>query len=190
MGAGKSTLGPLLAERLGRPFVSVDALVEERSARQSPSSSSEHGEAEFRSPRKRRPQLAALRHRPPAVVELGGGALGSAQTRAGTRRSTRSRSISRRRPRRRGSVSPAAAGRSRATPRRSARSTRSAGRCTRRPTRARSDLDGAVLAAAGIRFGSHRDVSASAVVADAHVAELHDVDGDAHRASRRDRQVA
>ena len=30
MGAGKSTLGPALADRLGRPFVSIDALVEER----------------------------------------------------------------------------------------------------------------------------------------------------------------
>ena len=30
MGAGKSTLGPGLADRLGRPFVSIDALVEER----------------------------------------------------------------------------------------------------------------------------------------------------------------
>ena len=30
MGAGKSTLGPGLANRLGRPFVSIDALVEER----------------------------------------------------------------------------------------------------------------------------------------------------------------
>ena len=30
MGAGKTTLGPILAERLGRGFVSVDAVVEER----------------------------------------------------------------------------------------------------------------------------------------------------------------
>jgi len=29
MGAGKSTVGPQLATRLGRPFVSVDAFVEE-----------------------------------------------------------------------------------------------------------------------------------------------------------------
>ena len=46
-----------------------------------------------------------------------------------------------------------------------------------------ADLDGAVLAAAGIRFGSHRDVSASAVVADAHVAELHGIDA-AHTVPR------
>jgi shikimate kinase/3-dehydroquinate synthase len=39
-----------------------------------------------------------------------------------------------------------------------------------------TDLDGVVLAAAGIRFGSHRTVGADAVVTDARVADLHRVD--------------
>ena len=81
MGAGKSTLGPLLAERLGRPFVSVDAVVEERTG----ASVAEVFE------RTARPRSASRRRRLPptsspacrsAVVELGGGALGSATTRS------------------------------------------------------------------------------------------------------------
>jgi shikimate kinase len=30
MGAGKSTLGPVLSERLGRQFVSIDDVIEDR----------------------------------------------------------------------------------------------------------------------------------------------------------------
>ena len=38
-----------------------------------------------------------------------------------------------------------------------------------------ADLDGVVLAAAGVRFSSHREVEASAVIADVHVSELHGI---------------
>jgi 3-dehydroquinate synthetase/shikimate kinase len=80
MGAGKSTLGPALAERLGRPFVSVDAVVEERAERSVAELFTERGEAAFRELE----ELAALdvlARRPLTVVELGGGALGSEATR-------------------------------------------------------------------------------------------------------------
>ena len=48
MGAGKTTLGPRLAEKLGRAFVSVDAVVEKRSGRTIAEIFEEHGEAAFR----------------------------------------------------------------------------------------------------------------------------------------------
>ena len=48
MGAGKSTLGPPLAERLGRPFVSVDAVVEERAGASIGELFETRGEAAFR----------------------------------------------------------------------------------------------------------------------------------------------
>jgi len=81
MGAGKSTLGPELAARLGRQFVSVDALVEERTGVMIAELFSERGEPAFRELEE---QVAEelLGRRLPAVVELGGGALGSERTRA------------------------------------------------------------------------------------------------------------
>ena len=81
MGAGKSTLGPLLAERLGRRFVSVDAVVEEREGSSIAELFAARGESAFRELE----ELAALEilaRRPLSVVELGGGGLGSATTRA------------------------------------------------------------------------------------------------------------
>ena len=48
MGAGKSTLGPELAERLGRPFVSVDAVVEERTGSTVAELFAERGQEAFR----------------------------------------------------------------------------------------------------------------------------------------------
>ena len=48
MGAGKSTLGPRLADRLGRTFVAVDAIVEERVGRSIAEIFELDGEAAFR----------------------------------------------------------------------------------------------------------------------------------------------
>jgi shikimate kinase / 3-dehydroquinate synthase len=80
MGAGKSTLGPKLAERLGRSFVSVDEVVVDRTGRTVRELFDQDGEAAFR---EREEEAAAdvLSRREPVVVELGGGALGSARTR-------------------------------------------------------------------------------------------------------------
>jgi shikimate kinase / 3-dehydroquinate synthase len=80
MGAGKSTLGPELAERLGLPFVSVDAAVEERTGSTVAELFAERGQDGFRE-LEERVAIEALTRRMPAVVELGGGALGSEQTR-------------------------------------------------------------------------------------------------------------
>lgn len=72
-GTGKSTLAPLLAERLGIVSVDVDSLVEEATGRSVASVFAERGEAGFRSE-----EMAALRHvldGPAAVVATGGGIL-------------------------------------------------------------------------------------------------------------------
>jgi shikimate kinase / 3-dehydroquinate synthase len=81
MGAGKTTLGPELATRLGREFVSVDAHVEQRTETRIAQLFSERGEPAFRELEE---EAAAeiLGRRVPAVVELGGGAVTSAATRA------------------------------------------------------------------------------------------------------------
>ena len=80
MGAGKSTLGPVLAERLGRPFVSVDTAVEERAGLTVAELFAERGQEGFRE-LEERAAVEALTRRFPAVVELGGGALESDVTR-------------------------------------------------------------------------------------------------------------
>lgn len=73
MGSGKSAVGRALAERLGRPFVDLDGLIERR-ARLSISRIFEaRGERAFRALEKR--LLAAVSRRKNAVVALGGGAL-------------------------------------------------------------------------------------------------------------------
>ena len=47
-GAGKSTVGPLVASELGRPFVDIDALIEEREKIRVADIFADRGEAEFR----------------------------------------------------------------------------------------------------------------------------------------------
>ena len=80
MGAGKSTLGPELAERLGRPFVSVDAVVEERTGSTVAELFAKRGQEAFRA-LEERVAIEVLTRRLPEVVELGGGALGAERTR-------------------------------------------------------------------------------------------------------------
>jgi len=80
MGAGKSTLGPALAERLGRPFVSIDKVVEERAGSSVAEIFAARGEPAFRE-LEERAALELLGRRPLSVIELGGGGLGSATTR-------------------------------------------------------------------------------------------------------------
>jgi shikimate kinase / 3-dehydroquinate synthase len=80
MGAGKSTLGPELAARLGRRFVSIDAMVEEQTGAAIAELFAVPGQEAFRAIEERA-AIEALTQRVPAVVELGGGALGSEATR-------------------------------------------------------------------------------------------------------------
>ena len=82
MGAGKSTLGEALAEKLGRPFVDVDREIEceEPIARIFETG----GEAAFRL-RESKHALDALRSSMPAVIALGGGAVGTDQIRSALR---------------------------------------------------------------------------------------------------------
>jgi shikimate kinase/3-dehydroquinate synthase len=80
MGAGKSTLGAEVAERLGRRFVDLDRELE-RSLRQTiPQVFGERGEAEFRI-LEAEAALETLRNERPAVVALGGGAVETEQIR-------------------------------------------------------------------------------------------------------------
>ena len=84
MGAGKSTLGPKLAAQLGRRFVSVDEVVEQRAGRSVAEIFERDGEAAFRALELDAAE-AVLADREPAVVELGGGALASERTREALR---------------------------------------------------------------------------------------------------------
>ena len=83
MGAGKSSLGEELAEKLGRPFVDVDREIE----REEPIARifETGGEAAFRL-RESKHALDALASSTPAVIALGGGAVGTDQIRAALRK--------------------------------------------------------------------------------------------------------
>jgi shikimate kinase/3-dehydroquinate synthase len=74
MGAGKSTLGPELADRLGRPFVDLDRELERSLGQTIPQLFQQGGEVEFRV-REAGQAIAALRLPDPAVIALGGGAV-------------------------------------------------------------------------------------------------------------------
>ena len=84
MGAGKSAVGPLLAARLGLPFVDVDAEVERAAGARIAEIFAREGEAAFRARERDAIERVAGR---PAVVALGGGAIaqpGAAQRLAAT----------------------------------------------------------------------------------------------------------
>jgi shikimate kinase/3-dehydroquinate synthase len=175
MGAGKSTLGPQLAARLGRHFVSVDALVEARIGESVAELFATRGEAAFRA-LEEEAAIDALARIPAAVIELGGGALGSAETRTAlteyafvvhletTPDEAWSRVAQSDRPLARDPDAFRALYAERLP-----RYAEVADATTR-------DLDGTILAAAGIRLAPWRDALGDAVVADARVAELHGID--------------
>jgi shikimate kinase len=84
MGAGKSSVGRRLANRLGIPFVDADCEIEARAAMTIPEYFERHGEQNFRSGEAR--VIANLLNQGPQVLATGGGAFMHADTRAAVRR--------------------------------------------------------------------------------------------------------
>lgn len=80
MGAGKSTVGRRLAERLGREFFDSDAEIEKAAGLSISDIFALHGEADFR--RGEKQVIRRLLERPPHVLATGGGAFLDADTRA------------------------------------------------------------------------------------------------------------
>jgi shikimate kinase/3-dehydroquinate synthase len=74
MGAGKSTLGMVAAQKLGRRFIDLDRELERSMQQSIPELFEQRGEAEFRV-LEREATLQALCNERPAVLALGGGAV-------------------------------------------------------------------------------------------------------------------
>ena len=80
MAAGKSTVGPLLARRLGLPFADTDEEVEQDTGRPIGDIFARDGEAAFRAAERR--AVRRLVEGPAKVIAAGGGAFADPETRA------------------------------------------------------------------------------------------------------------
>jgi shikimate kinase len=79
MGSGKTTVGPLVAERLGWTFVDVDDVIAAEAGSTIPEIFRSEGETEFR--RREREVIFKLLDKSQLVLALGGGAIEDAMTR-------------------------------------------------------------------------------------------------------------
>jgi len=79
MGSGKSTVGPMVAERLGWRFVDADDVIVAETGMAIADFFVRHGEAAFRE--RERETIARLVHEDALVLALGGGAIEDAGTR-------------------------------------------------------------------------------------------------------------
>jgi len=84
MGAGKTTVGQIVAGRLGQPFVDSDVLIEQRLGRDIRDVFATEGEAYFREIE--HATVADLVRGPEAVIAVGGGAVEDPRSRAVLRR--------------------------------------------------------------------------------------------------------
>jgi len=82
-GAGKTTIGTALAQRLGRPFRDTDADIEELAGKPIPEIFFDEGEEHFRTLEKNAVATALAEHG--GVLALGGGAVLAPQTREALR---------------------------------------------------------------------------------------------------------
>ncbi len=87
-GAGKSTVGPLLAGRLGVPFVELDALIEDAGGLAIPEMFEMHGESYYREC-ERRALRGLIDGNSPMVVAVSGGIVNDPQSFAMLKGSTR-----------------------------------------------------------------------------------------------------